>query len=149
MSKSTPTGTARFRSYKCDLLDTGSPCSLNVDVSSINCAEGPVTGTDIKVARSRLAFTQTLLAQVLNVSESTVCRWESRHDPRIDPLYREFLGLLVRVSEGPDHWENGRKIEDACALGGATFALFVVMKIVHNDWRTDVVTTKSTELAGS
>lgn len=96
-----------------------------------------MNGREIKEARARLGLTQAELSGILSVDPKTIVRWESSVAARIDPLFRQLVMRVIGIAAKPNPYDLGLKLKEALTLGGATFALHILLNIVYNDWRSD------------
>ena len=68
-----------------------------------------MTAQDVKALRRRLGWTQRELAAALNVTVTTVARWE-QGVRAVTPLAATSLGLLVRAYGTTPKATPGRKV---------------------------------------
>lgn len=91
-------------------------------------------GSDITQARGRLGLSRADLARILHIAQTTAFRWETSSSPRMDPLQRELVAVMVRVSMGDDAWKRGQELR--AALDRAPmFALHVLLGLAYRGIR--------------
>lgn len=59
-------------------------------------------GRDIRTARENLDFSREDLSRLLGCDKSSIGRWESSVEPKIDPPFRRLLEVLIDLSQGEE-----------------------------------------------
>ncbi|MBW2618029.1 MAG: helix-turn-helix domain-containing protein [Deltaproteobacteria bacterium] len=72
-----------------------------------------LTGKEIKYLRKNMGLTATRLAEILDVDNATISRWERGPDRKIDKGYDRLLRLVYATIKGFSVDDNRRIVEGA------------------------------------
>lgn len=84
-------------------------------------------GNEITEARGRLGLSRTDFARILHVAQSTAFRWENSNVPRMDPLQRKLVELMIEAGKLTDAWQRGQALRAGLEREPA-FALYVLLQ---------------------